>query len=79
MMNWRIGPWRENDLLKGKVRNLEEAYQSVKNNQLMYRVMYLEIYRSLQAQQKGCIRLRKRLDKLLGKPATREGRGDARH
>ena len=64
----QVEDWRD------KVRNLEEAYQRVKNSQLMYRVMYLEIYRSLQAQQKGCIRLRKRLDKLLGKQDTREGR-----
>ena len=44
------------------------------NNELIYRNMWLTTYRSLIAQQKGCVRLRRRLNKLLGKPATREGR-----
>ena len=73
MMNWRIGPWREVYLLKCKVKGLEEAYQRMKNNELLYRNRWLTTYRSLIAQQKGCVRLRRRLNKLLGKPATREG------
>ena len=73
-MNWRIGPWREVYLLKCRVKELEGAYQRMKNNELLYRNMWLTTYRSLIAQQKGCVRLRRRLNKLLGKPATREGR-----
>ena len=72
-MNWRIGPWREVYLLKCKVKGLEEAYQRMKNNELLCRNRWLTTYRSLIAQQKGCVRLRRRLNKLLGKPATREG------
>lgn len=66
-MNWRIGPWREIYLLKCKVIGLEQAYQRMKNNELLYKSMWLGTYRDMRAQQKGCIRLRKRLNKLLAK------------
>ena len=62
------------DAEREKVKALEEAYQRMKNNELLCRNMWLTTYRSLIAQQKGCVRLRRRLNKLLGKPATREGR-----
>lgn len=73
-MEWRIGPWRENQLLKEKLASYEHRYQQMKNNELRYRCMWLETYRSLLAQQKGCLRLSRRLHKLLSEPDAREGR-----
>ena len=67
MFNWRIGPWREIYLLKCKVKGLEEAYQRMKNNELMWRANWLNTYKAMLAQQKGCVRLRRRLNKLLAK------------
>lgn len=71
-MKWRIGPWRQVLLLKERVASLEQAYQRMKNNELIYRNMWLSTYRALQAQQKGCARLRRKLDRELAKRQPKE-------
>jgi hypothetical protein len=71
-MKWQIGPWRKMLLLKERVASLEQAYQRTKNNELIYTKMWLSTYRALQAQQKGCIRLRRKLDRALAKRTAKE-------
>lgn len=75
-MNWCIGPWREVLLLKQRIAGLEQAYQRMKNNELIYRNMWLSTYRALQAQQKGCIRLRRKLDREIAKRPAKEVTGE---
>ena len=64
-MNWRIGPWRENFILKERLAHHERWLEQAKANADFWKAEWGQMYRALMASQKGCVRLRRRLNKLL--------------
>ena len=66
-MNWRIGPWREIELLRERLQYYDGWLASTKADRDMWRAEWGQMYKALMASQKGCVRLRRRLNKLLGK------------
>lgn len=63
--------------LEQRNADLERAYQRIKNSELQYRIRWLDTYRALLAQQKGCIRLRRALDRANERLRVVDGDGAA--
>lgn len=64
-MNWRIGPWREVAYLREQIKYHETWHKNLRAECDMWRAEWGQMYKALMASQKGCVRLRRRLTKLL--------------
>jgi len=66
-MKWRIGPWRENFILKERLAHHERWLEQAKANADFWKAEWGQMYKSFRAAQKGCERLRRRLNRHLTK------------
>ena len=72
-MDLRIWPWREIAYLKDQLALERRSSMHFQHMQTYWRGEWLSIWKALQAQQRGCMRLRRKLDRALERLKSQQG------